>query len=68
MTDAELDTVYTRLCNTMTALGEPVTPLYLARFALLAITHVGDATLVEQWINDAAHGLASPVKPEPTTD
>ncbi len=68
MTDTELDAVYTRLCNTMTALGEPVAPLFLARFALLAITHVGDATLAGQWIDDAAHGLASPANPESTAD
>ena len=37
MTDTELDTVYTPLCKTMTRLGEPNAPLFLARFALLAI-------------------------------
>ncbi len=37
MTDAELDAVYTRLCKTMTQLGETNAPLFLARFALLAI-------------------------------
>lgn len=59
MTDSELDATYTRLCNTMTTLGETVAPLFLARFALLAITHVDDATLVGQWLADAERDLAS---------
>lgn len=47
MTDSELDTVYTRLCKTMTEVGEAQAPLFLARFALLAIEQIGnaDATL-----------------------
>jgi hypothetical protein len=49
MTDSELDTVYTRLCNTMTEVGEAQAPLFLARFALLAIERIGNA--------DAALGL-----------
>ncbi len=57
MTDSELDATYTRLCNTMTALGEAVTPLFLARFALLSIIHVNDAARVDQWITDAAQDL-----------
>lgn len=43
MTDAELDAVYTRLCKKMTELGEASAPLFLARFALLAIEKIGDA-------------------------
>lgn len=43
MTDAELDTVYTRLCKTMTQVGEANAPLFLARFALLAIQEIDDA-------------------------
>lgn len=43
MTDSELDAVYTRLCKTMTDLGEANTPLFLARFALLAVERIGDA-------------------------
>jgi len=42
MTDAELDAVYTRLCKTMTQVGEGNAPLFLARFALLAIQEIGD--------------------------
>ena len=43
MTDSELDDVYTPLCKTMTRLGEPNAPLFLARFALLAIERIDDA-------------------------
>lgn len=43
MTDSELDTVYTALCKTMTGVGEARAPLYLARFALLAIAALDDA-------------------------
>ena len=43
MTDKELDTVYTALCKTMTAVGEARAPLYLARFAMLAIAALDDA-------------------------
>lgn len=49
MTDSELDTVYSRLCKTMTEAGETQAPLFLARFALLAIERIGNA--------DAALGL-----------
>lgn len=43
MTDSELDAVYTQLCKTMTDLGEANAPLFLARFALLAVERIGDA-------------------------
>ena len=43
MTDSELDKVYTRLCKTMTDLGETSAPLFLARFALLAVERIGNA-------------------------
>jgi hypothetical protein len=43
MTDSELDAVYTRLCKTMTDLGEANAPLFLARFALLAVERIGNA-------------------------
>ena len=58
MTDTELDAVYTRLCTTMTQLGEPVAPLFLARFALLAIDRIGDAEAAQRLIDAAAEDLA----------
>jgi hypothetical protein len=57
MTDSELDAVYTRLCQAMTELGEPLAPLFLARFALLACTRIGDAEVVMRMIEAASEGL-----------
>jgi hypothetical protein len=57
MTAADLDTSYTALCHTMTRLGEPQTPLFLARFALLAMSRLADPALVQAMITDAAAGL-----------
>ena len=58
MTDLELDAAYTSLCKTMTGLGEPNAPLFLARFALLAIERIGDAEAVRCLIDAAAEDLA----------
>ena len=57
MTDAELDTVYTRLCHTMTQLGEAHAPLFLARFALLAIGEMDDPAASLRLIDEASHGV-----------
>lgn len=59
MTDAELDTVYTRLCKTMTQLGEANAPLFLARFALLAIGEMNDPEASLRLIDEAGEGIAS---------
>ena len=59
MTDAELDTVYTRLCRTMTDLGEANSPLFLARFALLAIDRIGNADAALRLIDDAREGMTA---------
>jgi len=58
MTDAELDTVYTRLCKTMSELGETQAPLFLARFALLAMHQIGTAERVQRLIDEAEEGMA----------
>lgn len=57
MKDADLDALYTRICHTMTELGEEQAALYLARFALLAMTQMGDRTMVERLLTEAALGL-----------
>ena len=57
MTDLELDAVYTRLCTAMTGLGEANAALFLARFALLAIAHIGDAEVARLLIDAAADEL-----------
>ena len=56
MTDAELDVVYTKLCKTMTQLGETNAPLFLARFALLAIEKMDDQDGVLGLIEAAREG------------
>jgi hypothetical protein len=64
MTDHDLDAAYTRLARTMTALGEAQAPLFLARFALLAMTQLADRAKIERMIEDAAADLAAPPNPE----
>ena len=56
MNDSELDAVYTRLCKTMTELGAERSPLFLARFALLAIVELGDAAVATRLVDAAAAG------------
>jgi hypothetical protein len=57
MTDSELDTVYTRLCRTMTQVGEAGSFLFLARFAMLAIDTIDDPAVALNLIDDASEGL-----------
>ncbi|MET0857820.1 MAG: hypothetical protein ABWY27_13780 [Telluria sp.] len=56
MNDSDLDAVYTRLCKTMTELGADRAPLFLARFALLAIVELRDPALAMRLLGDAAAG------------
>lgn len=58
MSDIELDNLYTELCHTMGGLGEQRSPLFLARFALLAMGTIGQADVVQGLLRDAADGLA----------
>ncbi|WP_028218783.1 DUF2783 domain-containing protein [Paraburkholderia oxyphila] len=60
MTDSELDMVYTRLCKTMTDLGEANAPLFLARFALLAMERIGNAETSLDLIDAARKGMSMP--------
>lgn len=57
MTDTELDQVYTQLCKTMTDIGEARSPLFLARFALLAIARIDDAKTAQRLIREAGEGM-----------
>ncbi|MEG0920211.1 MAG: hypothetical protein RSD57_08235 [Comamonas sp.] len=57
LTETELDTAYTQFCHQMTALGEAQAPLFMARFALLAMQRVGDAQAVQQLITQAAKDM-----------
>jgi hypothetical protein len=63
MTDQELDTVYSRLCTTMTRLGEPNAPLFLARLALLAFDRLGDADAARLLIDAAAQDIGGKSSP-----
>ena len=58
LSEAELDAVYTQFCHQMTALGEAQAPLFMARFALLAMTRIGDAAAVKQLVVQAAKDMA----------
>lgn len=58
MKDSELDAVYTQLCRTMTELGADKAPLFLARFALLAIERIDDPEAARRLISDAAEDMA----------
>ena len=58
LTDTELDAAYTQFCHQMTAVGEAEAPLFMARFALLAMTRIGDAAAVKQLVVQAAEDMA----------
>jgi hypothetical protein len=57
MSESELDDVYTRLCTTLTPLGEAHAALYLARLALLALVRLDDAVVAQELIDAAARDL-----------
>ena len=57
LTDTELDACYTQFCHQMTAVGEAQAPLFMARFALLAMSRIGDAAAVQQLTVQAAQDL-----------
>jgi hypothetical protein len=57
MTDSELDAVYMQLCKTMTDLGEANAPLFLARFALLAVERIGNAQAALSLIDAAREDM-----------
>ncbi len=59
MTEAELDAAYTHLCKTMTDLGEARAPLFLARFALLAMVRIGDPATLQRLTDAAAADIVS---------
>jgi hypothetical protein len=57
MNDTDLDAVYTQLARRLTDVGEARTPLALARFALLAMTHIGEREVIEHLIDAATSNL-----------
>ena len=54
MSEADLDHVYTELCRAMERAGEENRDVFLARFALLAMTAIGERGRVEKLIAEAA--------------
>ncbi len=54
MSDADLDAAYTHFCKTMTRLGEDSANLFMARFALLAMTRLGDEAVIRELVDAAA--------------
>ena len=56
---ADLDDAYTRLCHTMTRLGEAQATIFLARLALLALARAEGADAARRLIDDAESGLAA---------
>lgn len=57
MNAAELDLVYSRLCETMSMLGADQATLFLARFAMLAIDQAEDPASALRLIEEAAAGI-----------
>ena len=53
MNDSEFDAVYTRLCKAVTELGADRSPLFLARFTLLAIVELDDPEVAIRLVNAA---------------
>ncbi|HEX7684714.1 MAG TPA: hypothetical protein VF446_14475 [Trinickia sp.] len=57
MTDHQLDAVYTTMCRTLARLGEKGAPLFLARFALLALVELNDQAIALRLIEAAEQDL-----------
>lgn len=57
MTASDLDNLYTAMCRRLTNLGVEQTPLYLARFALLAMEHIDNPSVIANLIESAGSGL-----------
>ena len=52
LSDSDLDTVYTDFCKTMTLVGVANSQQFLARFALLAMTRIGNREVISDLIED----------------
>jgi hypothetical protein len=57
MTESELDECYAELCRTLTLSGEERAAALLARFALLAMNEIADASRIFALIAGAADGM-----------
>lgn len=54
----DLDAVYSDFCHTMSRLGQAQAPLFMARFALLAMVALGDRAALQRMVQEAAADLA----------
>ena len=54
LSDSDLDAVYTDFCKTMTLAGEANSQPFLARFALLAMTRIGNREVISDLMAAAA--------------
>ena len=59
LSDTDLDAVYTDFCKTMTLVGEANAQQFLARFSLLAISHIGNREVICGLIAAAADDSAT---------
>ena len=59
LSDSDLDAVYTDFCKTMTLVGEANSQQFLARFALLAMTRIGNREVISDLIAAAADDVAT---------
>ena len=53
MTESDLDSLYGEVCRAVSEVGEARASLFLARFALLAIGHIGDPERVRALLASA---------------
>jgi len=53
MTESDLDSRYGEVCRAVSEVGEARAPLFLARFALLAIGHIDDPERVRALLASA---------------
>lgn len=53
MTESELDSLYGELSRALSEVGEAAAPLFLARFALLAIGEIDDVGRVRALLTSA---------------
>jgi hypothetical protein len=63
MNAQDLEDVYDRLCQRLTAAGEANTPMVLARLALLMMNKLGDRPAIEALIDEASAGYAAGATP-----
>lgn len=59
LSDSDLDAVYTDFCKTMTLVGGANSQQFLARFALLAMTRIGNREVISDLIAAASDDVTT---------